>query len=119
MNAVSDGWNEGNARMAADCFAEKAFYLEPPHRQVYIGKAAIYEFFGGPNKPTPPRHMQWHHLAFNEKEQVGYSEFTFQMNLRHHGIVTVQIQEGEIANWREYEYQSNLDWAAFTGKSRF
>ena len=56
-------------------------------------------------------HMQWHHLAFNEKEQVGYGEFTFQMNLRYHGIVTVQIQEGKIANWREYEYQSNLDWA--------
>ena len=56
MNAVSDGWNEGNARMAADCFAEKAVYLEPPDRQVYIGKAAIYEFFGGPNKPTHDAH---------------------------------------------------------------
>jgi hypothetical protein len=62
---------------------------------------------GGPNKPTPPMYMQWHHLAFNEKEQVGYGEFTFQMNLRYRGIVTVQIQVGKIANWREYEYQSN------------
>jgi len=119
METVSAGWNEGNARKAADCFADDAVYMEPPDHQLYIGKAAIYEFFGGPNKPDPPMHMQWHHLAFNEKQQIGYGEFTFQMNHRYHGIVTVHIQGGKIAKWREYEYQSDLDWRAFAGKSEF
>ena len=31
MQTVADGWNEGNARKAADCFAEDADYTEPRH----------------------------------------------------------------------------------------
>lgn len=116
---MAEAWNEGNARKAADCFADNAVYLEPPDRQVYVGKEAIYAFFGGPTKPNPPMHMQWHHLAFNEREQVGFGEYTFQMNRRYHGIVTVQIDGGKIVKWREYQYQSNLDWAAFAGKREF
>jgi hypothetical protein len=119
MTAVSDGWNEGNARESAECFTDDAIYMEPPDRQVYIGGKAIYEFFGGPNKPEPPMHMTWHHLAWNESESVGYGEYTFQMNRRYHGIVTVQIRNGKIAKWREYQYQSASDWDAFAGKSRF
>jgi hypothetical protein len=119
MRTMAEAWNEGNARKAADCFADNAVYLEPPDRQVYVGKEAIYAFFGGPTKPNPPMHMQWHHLAFNEREQVGFGEYTFQMNRRYHGIVTVQIDGGKIVKWREYQYQSNLDWAAFAGKREF
>jgi hypothetical protein len=119
MRTIAEAWNEGNARKAADCFADNAVYLEPPDRQVYVGKEAIYAFFGGPTKPNPPMHMQWHRLAFNEREQVGFGEYTFQMNRRYHGIVTVQIDGGKIVKWREYQYQSNLDWAAFAGKSEF
>lgn len=85
MKTVSDGWNEGNARKAADCFAENAVYMEPPDRQVYRGRKAIYEFFGGPNRPEPPLQMKWHHLAFNSNEHVGYGEYTFQGPRRYHG----------------------------------
>jgi hypothetical protein len=119
MTTVSDGWNEGNARKSADCFTEDAVYMEPPNRQVYVGRKAIYEFFGGPSKPDPPMRMIWHHLSFNEQEQAGFGEYTFQMNFRYHGIVTVAIQNGKIAKWREYQYQSPSDWDTFVGKSRF
>jgi len=119
MRAVSDAWNKGNARKAADCFAEDAVYMEPPDRQVYVGRAAIYDFFGGPKKPEPPMHMTWHHLAFNEREQMGFGEFTFQLNHRYHGIVTVEIRRQKISKWREYEYQSTDDWETFAGKSKF
>jgi hypothetical protein len=30
MQTVAQGWNEGNARKAADCFHENAVYVEPP-----------------------------------------------------------------------------------------
>ena len=119
METVADGWNEGNARRAANCFTEGAVYMEPPDRQFYKGRQAIYDFFGGPTKPNPPMHMKWHHLAFNEQEQIGYGEYTFQMNQRYHGVVTVLVQNGKIAKWREYQYKSDTDWEAFTGKSRF
>jgi hypothetical protein len=34
LDTVAAGWNEGDARRAADCFADDAVYLEPPDRQV-------------------------------------------------------------------------------------
>jgi SnoaL-like domain len=70
MRTVSDGWNEGNASKAADCFTDDAVYMEPPNRQVYVGRKAIYVFFGGPKQPESPMQMKWHHLAFNAQEQL-------------------------------------------------
>ena len=46
MQTVADGWTEGNARKAADCFSEAAIYMEPPEKQLYHGRAELYEFFG-------------------------------------------------------------------------
>jgi ketosteroid isomerase-like protein len=119
MEAVSAGWNAGDAQKAADCFTEDALYLEPPDKQFYAGRTALYEFFGGGGKPEPPMRMTWHHLAFDEASQVGFGEYTFQMNRRYHGIVAVKIRGGKIANWREYQYESKLDWKAFTAKNPF
>jgi hypothetical protein len=119
MRTVSDGWNEGNASKAADCFTDDAVYMEPPDRQLYAGRKAIYAFFGGPKQPEPPMQMKWHHLAFNAQEQVGYGEYTFKGNHQYHGIVTVVIKAGKIFRWREYQYQSDTAWDNFVGSSRF
>lgn len=54
MQTVSTGWNEGDAKKAVDCFTIDALYLEPPDKQFYAGRNAIYEFFGGNKKPDPP-----------------------------------------------------------------
>jgi ketosteroid isomerase-like protein len=113
MHTVAAGWNEGNAKKAADCYTEDAFYTEPPDRQVYVGRKALYEFFGGDKKPEPPMKMTWHHLAFNDESQIGFGEYTFQMNNRYHGIVVVKIRDGKISNWREYQYKSDLEWKEF------
>jgi len=119
MNTIAEGWNEGNARKAADCFTEDAIYVEPPDRQVYSGRTALYDFFGGEEKPDPPMKMRWHHLAFDEASQIGFGEYTFQMNRRYHGIVVVRVREGKISNWREYQYQSEMEWEEFSERNRF
>jgi hypothetical protein len=119
METVAAGWNEGNARKAADCFAEDAVYSEPPRKQFYRGRAALFEFFGGDKKPEPPMHMTWHHLVFDEATQVGAGEYTFRMNNQYHGVVMVKVRHGRIANWREYQYQSALPWSAFVDENTF
>jgi ketosteroid isomerase-like protein len=119
MRTVAAGWNEGNAKKAADCYTEDAIYTEPPDRQVYVGRQALYEFFGGDKKPDPPMKMTWHHLAFDEESQTGFGEYTFQMNNRYHGIVVVKIKGGKISNWREYQYKSDLEWREFVRKNDF
>jgi ketosteroid isomerase-like protein len=119
MRTVAAGWNEGNAKKAADCYTEDALYTEPPDKQVYAGRKALYDFFGGEKKPDPPMRMTWHHLAFDEESQIGFGEYTFQMNSRYHGIVVVKIRGGKISNWREYQYKSDLEWKEFVRKNDF
>lgn len=119
MQTVADGWNEGDARKAADCFSEDAVYVEPPDRQLYHGRAELYEFFGGDSGADLPMKMSWHHLALNEQEQVGFGEYTFEMHGRYHGIVVVQLATGLIKNWREYQYRTELNWDAFTSQNPF
>ncbi|HYY25437.1 MAG TPA: nuclear transport factor 2 family protein [Candidatus Udaeobacter sp.] len=119
MQTVAAGWNEGDAKKAADCYTEDAIYTEPPDKQVYAGRKALYEFFGGDRKPEPPMKMIWRHLAFDEASQIGFGEYTFQMNNRYHGIVIVKIRKGKISNWREYQYKSDLEWGKFVEKNDF
>jgi|SRR5215469_5337503 len=76
METVAEGWNGGNARLAASCFAENAIYSGPPspgHR----GRKALYEFFGGDKGRELPMHMIWHHLVFDPAQQIGAGEYTF------------------------------------------
>ena len=119
MDTVAAGWNESDARKAADCYTEDAIYTEPPDKQVHVGRKALYEFFGGDRKLKPPMKMMWHHLAFDEASQVGFGEYTFQMNHRYHGIVIVKIRSGKISNWREYQSKSELEWKDFARKNDF
>ena len=119
MHTVAAGWNEGNARKASDCFSEDAIYVEPPEKQLYHGRAELYEFFGGDTGADIPMKMTWHHLAFNEEEQVGFGEYTFQMHGRYHGIVVVKLEAGLIKHWREYQYRSELGWEEFTSQNPF
>jgi hypothetical protein len=119
MQVIAEAWKEGNARKAADCFHEDAMYVEPPEKQMYHGRAELFEFFGGESGPNLPMQMTWHHLAFNEQEQIGFGEYTFQMNHRYHGIVVVKLESGLIKHWREYQYRSELNWEEFTSRNSF
>ena len=119
MQTISDGWSEGDARKAAECFSEDAIYIEPPEKQLYRGRDALYEFFGGDNDTDIPMKMTWHHLAFNEHEQIGFGEYSFEMHGHYHGIVVVKIEAGLIKQWREYQYQTELNWEEFTSHNPF
>jgi len=119
MQTIADGWNKGNARKAADCFIKDAIYIEPPEKQIYHGRDELYEFFGGDHGTDIPMKMIWHHLAFNEQQQIGFGEYTFEMHGRYHGIVIVKIETGLIKHWREYQYQTELNWKEFSQHNQF
>jgi hypothetical protein len=63
--------------------------------------------------------MTWHHLIFDEQKQIGSGEFTFEYGGKVHGMVIIKITNGKISNWREYWYESNLDWEKFIGENKF
>ena len=119
MNALAQGWNEGNARKAADCFTQNALYSEPPDKQLYRGRDALFKFFGGHEGRKRSMKMTWHHLVFDERKQIGAGEFTFEYGGKVHGVAMVRIDHGRISHWREYWYQSALDWDEFTRSNPF
>ena len=61
--------------------------------------------------------MTWHHLAFNEENQISFGEYSFEMHRRYHGVVVVKIKSGLIKRWREY--QMGLNWEEFTSHNPF
>jgi hypothetical protein len=120
MNEVAAGWTANDARRAADAFHPQAIYSEPPDKQLYRGRDALFRFFGRPQGRSSKMTMTWHHLSFNKKTQVGAGEFTFAWDGgQAHGMVSIRLRDELIANWREYFYESPLPWNAFQGANRF
>jgi hypothetical protein len=119
MKTLAAGWNEGNARKAANCFTEDAVYNEPPNKQLYRGREALFKFFGGHKGRKGAMKMTWHHLVFNEATQNGAGEFTFTYGSRVHGVAIVKVKAGKISNWREYWEESSLDWEKFIESNPF
>jgi hypothetical protein len=119
LYGVAQGWNEGNAGMAAYYFADDAVYEEPPKKQLYKGKKEIFKFFGGEKGFDKPMKMEWHNIAFNAEQQTGFGEYTFAMNNQYHGVVVIKLREGKIALWREYQYKSETGWREFADESFF
>ena len=119
LEALASAWNEGDAARAADCFTPDAVYLEPPAKQLYRGRQALFEFFGGNEGRPGQMSMRWHHLAFSPETQVGFGEFSFTYGTTAHGVAVVRLRDGKIANWREYWYESELPWAEFVRENPF
>jgi SnoaL-like domain len=117
MGAIAEAWNHGESEAALRCFTDDAVYMEPPDSQLYLGREELWEFFGGDD--PPPMRLDWHHLVFDERAQIGAAEYTYEGSTRYHGIVIVKLRDDRIASWREYQTQSNMDWDTFTGPSRF
>jgi hypothetical protein len=117
MWRIAKGWSTGDADLAASCFTPDVIYVEPPDRQWYAGRAAVWELSGGDNPPAMS--MTWHHLVFDEHANLGAGEYTFRGNSQYHGLVIVEVRAGLIRRWREYQYPSDLPWDRFVGESAF
>ncbi|HET6822292.1 MAG TPA: nuclear transport factor 2 family protein [Anaerolineales bacterium] len=119
LHRLSDSWNNGNARQASMCFTEDALYTEPPDKQCYSGRDALFQFFGGESGRAGEMNMTWHHIIFDEEKQIGAGEFTFTYGNTVHGVTMIKVMGGLISNWREYWYASPLSWDEFTKKNSF
>jgi hypothetical protein len=114
---LADAWNMGDSRTALDLFTDDAHYVEPPDEQRYEGREQLLEFFGA-DEP-PPMSLMWHHIVFDPEQQIGAAEYTYRGTRTYHGITLVRLESDRIADWREYQYPSDLDWEAFSAGNRF
>ncbi len=91
MQTVTGGWNEGDARKAANRFVAGGVYMEPPDSQLYVGRGILLEFFGGAKGTDSPMQMTWHPFAVDPSDEVGFGEYTFALNNRYHSVVIVKL----------------------------
>lgn len=118
VERLSEAWGRGDARAAADCFTEDAVYVEPPRKQVYLGRAALFKFFGGESGRPGRMSMTWRTLFFDPAGQRGAGEFTFAYGSQVHGVAIIDVRAGRIAQWREYWYESSLPFDEFVRPGR-
>jgi hypothetical protein len=117
MDDIADAWIRGDTERALARFTEDARYLEPPDVQRYVGRDELRTYFGGDD--PPPMSLTWHHLLFDEAEQLGAAEYTYTGESTYHGVALIRIDGDRIADWREYQVRSDLDWERFAAGNGF
>jgi hypothetical protein len=117
MAKLGDGWTYQNTDEALSCFTEEAVYMEPPDIQLYRGHTELRSYFAA---LQPGTFMQFHNLWFDETRQVGAGEYSFgRINgaAADHGVVVVELRNGRIAFWREYQQKGPVSFEHFLDTS--
>jgi hypothetical protein len=117
MNRLADGWSRQNTEQALSCFTENAVYMEPPNIQFYEGHIQLRPYFAA---LKPGTFMRFHNLWFDESRQVGAGEYSFGESgatTADHGVVVVELRDGRIAFWREYQQKGPVSFDRFLDKN--
>ena len=120
MAQMARAWSQQDTESALACFTPDAAYTEPPDIQFYQGEAQLRLYFAALKSGT---FLYWHNLWFDEPSQRGAGEYSFGMTgqaTADHGIAVVELRDGRIAIWREYQRKGPSlfqDFIALTGKT--
>jgi hypothetical protein len=61
----------------------------------------------------------WHTVIFDEAQQIGAAEYTYEGTHRYHGMVLIRVEDGRITNWREYQHINDKPWEEFVAATMF
>jgi ketosteroid isomerase-like protein len=115
MEQLAHAWNQQDTESALACFTPDATYIEPPDIQFYDGHEQLRPYFAA---LKPGTFMRFHNLWFDESKQVGAGEYSFGMagkGTADHGVVIVELRDGRIAFWREYQRKGPSVFQDFIG----
>jgi limonene-1,2-epoxide hydrolase len=116
LNTLSDAWQRKDYQTAVDRFAEEIQYADPL-RYSLSGRAQLQAFFDADE--GYPQHTIWHNIVFDQEQQVGVAEYTFDGTHRYHGAVIIKVQDGKITRWREYQHIDPRPWQEFISGAAF
>lgn len=112
MNNVAEGWSTQNTDKALSSFDEDAIYMEPPNIQYYRGHQQLRPYF---DELDGKYKMEFHNLWFKQATQSGTGEYTFSYgkDTADVGIVVVELENGKIKFWREYQRKGPTNFQDF------
>lgn len=116
IRSLTDAWSRRDYGSAASVFAGDVRYADPL-RYTFKSRAELRAFFeddGG-----YPQRTTLHTLLFDEEQQVGAAEYTYEGTHRYHGTVLVRVEGGKISHWREYQHIDPRGWEEFASGTAF
>ena len=114
VHALADAWARNDAAGAAELFREDARYMEPPSEQLFVGRNELRAYF---SPLTPGTYLDIHHAWYEPATGFGSVEFSFGVRgeaQASHGMAVVEVVDGSIMTWREYQTQGPSSFAEFT-----
>jgi hypothetical protein len=116
LYALSDAWERKDYAAAAEMFADDIQYADPL-RYAHSGKAQLRAFFEA-DEGFEQRTV-WRAMVFDEEQQMGFAEYTFEGTHRYHGAVIIKVMDEKISHWREYQHIDPRDWQDFASGTAF
>ena len=114
LEVMAAATNAGDADAVAALFAEDVRYSDPT-RYSFTRRDELIPFF---EPPEGGHSVVWHRILFDEVEQTGVAEYSYQGHRRYHGAVIARVADGRVVHRREWQHVSDLDWDEFTGSRR-
>ena len=116
LRTMEEGWRAGDSKRVAACFSEEVRYSDPV-RYAFAGRVELQEFFA--QDEGEPQQVTLHRMLFDEAEQMGAVEYTYEHRSRYHGVALVRVCDGKVTNWLEYQHVSPATREEFVGPNRF
>jgi len=113
VETLAQAWSAQDTELGTGCFAPDAIYMEPPDIQLYLGAEQLRPYVAA---LTPGTFLHPHHIWFDEAERVGAIEYSFGTEgarQADHGVAVLEVRDGKIAFWREYQRKGPLSFQAF------
>ncbi len=116
LEALAAAWARRDYVAAAAFFAPDVRYSDP-WRYAHAGRDELQRFFA--DDEGREQSTVWHTVIFDEDQQVGAVEYTYEGTHRYHGTVLVRVQDGKVTHWREYQHVEPRSWEEVVGETRF
>jgi limonene-1,2-epoxide hydrolase len=116
LQILSDAWQRKDYAKAVEVFAEDIRYADPLRYRL-SGKAELRAFFEADEGYA--QLTVWRVIGFDEEQQIGFAEYTFEGTHRYHGAVIIKVEDDKITHWREYQHIDPRDWQEFAGDTAF
>jgi hypothetical protein len=116
LSSIADAWSRRDYTAAAGFFADDIHYGDPL-RYTLTNRTDLQAFFE--DDEGYPQRTVWHNIIFNEEQQVGAAEYTYDGTHRYHGTTLIKVRGDRISHWREYQHIDPREWEEFVGGTVF
>lgn len=116
LQSLADGWQRRDYNSVVSHFADNVRYADPL-RYAFENRHDLQAFFE--NDEGLEQSTVWHNVLFDEAQQLGVAEYTYDGTWCYHGTVWIRVQDGKITHWREYQHTDPREWEDFVSGTAF